>query len=322
MSILSELFMIAVGFVIGVLSGFFGLGGGFILTPLLISWGFPANISVGTSIMGVFISSLINSLRHKFLGNVEVKTSSITAIVSIPGVECGARLIEHLKMIGVYYMNLIVSLIYTLILGFVSAYMIRERLSSKPKDYKRKNLPPWYRFTELKIPPLIVISRSSRGKISAWIIVLIGFVSGFFAGFLGTGGSFILIPLLIYVVSYESSVVAGTCAFWILLNSMYASLTHALKGNVNFMLVLLLLTGSLTGMQVGITAIKHVEKENFKLLFSLCLGFISISVLIKLLSYLFNIPLLGLLSLMMTLVSVSTISLLIAISPLRSSKKR
>ncbi|MEM1562531.1 MAG: sulfite exporter TauE/SafE family protein [Candidatus Bathyarchaeia archaeon] len=322
MSILLELLIIAVGFVVGILSGFFGLGGGFILTPLLISLGLPANISIGTSIVGVFISSLVNSLRHKFLGNVEVKTGSITAIASIPGAECGARLIEHLKIIGVYYMNLVVSLLYALILGFISTYMIHERLSSKLNDYKRKNLSPWYRFAELKIPPFIVISWSSRGKISAWIIVLMGFVSGFFAGFLGAGGGFILIPLLIYVASFEPAAASGTCAFWILLNSLYASLTHALKGNVNFTLVLLILTGSLIGMQIGITAIKHVEKENFKLLFSLCLGFISISVLVKLLSYLFNIPLLSLLSPTMTLVSVSIVSLLIATSPLRSRKKR
>lgn len=316
---LLNLFMIAVGFVVGVLSGFFGFGGGFILTPLLIGWGFPANVSVGTSVMQISLSSLVNSLRHRLLGNVEVKVG-LAAFTSILGTEFGAQIIENLKMIGAQYMNYIVSLAYALILSLTSAYVIRENLVLKWRDY-RGNIPfLWRKFNEIKIPPLITVSQS-KGKISLWVVVLIGFISGLFAGFLGAGGGSILLPLLIYVVGYKPPVAAGTCALWVFLNSTYASFTHAIKGNINFILAIFIFAGSLIGMQIGISATRYVKEASFKLLLGLCLGFISLSIFIRLFSEFSSLSLLGSLSPIVMFISTSIIALLILVGLLRERRK-
>ncbi|MEM2169528.1 MAG: sulfite exporter TauE/SafE family protein [Candidatus Bathyarchaeia archaeon] len=312
--------MIAVGFVIGVLSGFFGFGGGFILTPLLISLGFPANISVGTSIMEIFISSLVASIRHRSLGNVDAKVGLVVASTSILGAESGAQVIERLKMIGVQYMNSTVSLIYILVLSLTSTCIIRENLFLKMRDYRR-NMPLLYKFNELKIPPLIAIPRSKREKISVWVIILIGFISGLSAGFLGAGGGFILIPLLIYVIGYKPPIAAGTCVFCVLLNSIYASLTHAIKGNINLILATLIFVGSLIGMQIGIAALKYVKEVNFKLLLGLCLSFVSLGMLVGFLSEPLGLSSLSLLSPIITFISVLTVALFISVDLLKERRK-
>ncbi|MEM2514883.1 MAG: sulfite exporter TauE/SafE family protein [Candidatus Bathyarchaeia archaeon] len=318
---LLNLFMVAIGFVVGVLSGFFGFGGGFILTPLLISLGFPANISVGTSIVEISMSSLVNSLRHKFLGNVEAKVSLVAVFASVLGSESGVQIIEYLKIFGTQYMSSVVSLAYAIILSFVSAYIIHESLALKRGDCKKENLSLWHKFSEVKVPPLIAISRSNKEKISVWIIILIGFISGLFAGFLGSGGGSILIPLLIYIIGYEPSVAAGTCAFWVLLNSIYASLTHAVKGNIDIMLATLIFIGSLIGIQIGTTATKYVKKTRFELSLGLCLCFVSLSTLIKLFSGYPDLSSLSLLSPIITFILASTVALFIIANLLKERQR-
>lgn len=316
---LLNLFMIAVGCIVGVLSGFFGFGGGFIFTPLLISLGFPANISIGTSIMEIFMSSLVNSLRHGFLDNVEVKVGLVAVFASIFGSEFGAQIIEYLENFGTQYMSHVLSLAYTIVLGFISVCMIYDSL--KWRNRGKKSLFLWRKFKEIRLPPTITISRPSAEKISVWILVLVGFISGFFAGFLGSGGGFILIPLLIYLVGCKPRVVAGTCAFWVLLNTAYTSLTHFIKGNVDLMLATLIFIGSLIGMQIGITAVKYVKEKIFKFSFGLCLGFISLSTLIRFLSESFDLSFLNPLPPIITFISVLTVTMLIIIALLEERQR-
>lgn len=317
---LLNLFMIAIGFVIGVLSGFFGFGGGFILTPLLISLDFPASISVGTSIMETFMSSLVNSLRHRFLGNVKIKAGLAAVSSSILGSEFGAQIIERLKILGVQYMGFVLSLSYIIILGLISAYIFHESL--KWRHLKEESSSLGRKFEENGPLSAIIILRPNIEKVSMWIFILIGFISGFFAGFLGSGGGFILITLLIYVVGYKPRVIAGTSAFWVLLNSAYASLTHIIKGNVNFILATLIFIGSSAGMQIGIAATRHVKKDIFKLLFGLCLGFVSLSTFIKLLSESPGLSVLHPLPPIITFILVSTVALLIIIELLNQIIKK
>lgn len=311
--------LIAAGFFIGVLSGFFGLGGGFILTPFLISLGLPANIAVGTSVTEIFMSSIIASLRHKRLGNIEMRVGLITALFSVIGTELGAQVIEQLKKVNVQRMDSIVSLIYILILTLISTYMIRESLvSRRVKDIKKKTL--WPKVRRLKIPPLI-IPQSSTEPISVWIMAAIGFISGLLAGFLGVGGGLILVPLLIYIVGCKPSIAAGTCIFGILVSCAYASLTHTLKGNVNFILAILIFIGSSIGVQIGALATKCVEEAVFKLAFGICLGLVSLSVIAKLISSLYEILIFAILSqVIMFLTLLLTSSLIISLYAYRAVK--
>lgn len=284
------------GFVVGILSGFLGFGGGFILTPFLLSLGVPANVAVGTNVMQIFMSSAVAALRHRHLGNVDLKLSSIIAVGSIFGAELGAQAIEYFEKISVQHLNTLISLIYIAILTLTSAYMIYE--SSKPERYKfstGRKLSVSKVFN-LKIPPMITLSQPNIAPKSLWAIILLGLFAGLFSGFLGTGGGFILVPSLIYLIGCKPAVAAGTSIFEIFLSCMFASASHAIKGNVDASLAILMFVGSLAGLQIGISATKYVKEKNFKIAFGLCLAFTSLSVILKMVAWSYNIDALYLLS--------------------------
>ncbi|MEM1506917.1 MAG: sulfite exporter TauE/SafE family protein [Candidatus Bathyarchaeia archaeon] len=315
-----SLCLIAMGFLVGILSGFFGFGGGFILTPFLISLGFPASTAVGTSVTEIFMSSIVASLRHKRLGNVEVKIGLIIALSSVLGTEIGAQSIEQLKRINTQFMNFAVSLAYILILILISTYMVYEGLNpGREKSPEKK--PLWFRIHKLKIPPLITTSQPDAKPISVWMVAAIGFIGGLSAGFLGAGGGFILVPLLIYIVGCKPSVAAGTCIFGVLVSCAYASLTHTLKGNVDFILAILIFVGSSIGVQIGSSATRRVKEASFKLTFGLCLGFISLSVIMKLVSSLYGVFILAILSQITIFLAVFIIASSIILLSVRGAPK-
>jgi len=281
-------YLILMGLIVGILSGFFGFGGGFILTPFLINIGNPANIAVGTSVTQIFMSSTIASLRHKRLGSLNIKLGLIIAVVSVFGTELGAQAIEYLKESSVQHLNFIVSTAYVLILGSISTYMLYESKKSGGKKISCKNGTLWTRIRRVKAPPLIDLPQLDSEPISLWIIISVGLIAGLLAGFLGAGGGFILVPLLIYVIGCKPQHAAGTCTFVMLLSCAYASLSHAIKENVNFLLAALIFIGSSLGLQVGISATKYVKETDFKAVFGLCVGFISLSVATKIFSEAFK----------------------------------
>lgn len=284
------------GFIVGILSGFLGFGGGFILTPFLLSLGVPANIAVGTNVMQIFMSSAVAALRHRHLGNVDLKLSMIIAAGSIFGAELGAQAIECFEKISVQHLNIVISLIYVIILTLTSAYMIYE--ASKPRCQKFSTRRKLFisKIFNLKIPPMITLSQPNIAPKSLWAIILLGLFIGFFSGFLGAGGGFILVPSLIYFIGCKPSVAAGTSIFEIFLSCMFASASHGIKGNVDFSLAIPMFIGSLMGLQIGILATKYVKEKNFKIAFGLCLAFISLSVILKMAAWASKIDALYMLS--------------------------
>lgn len=317
---LLSLHLVAVGFIVGVLSGFFGFGGGFILTPLLMNMGLPANISVGTSVTQIFISSAISSLRHKRLGNVDARMSLIIAPSSIAGAEIGAQTIEYLKMISVQHLNLLISLFYIPVLSFMSAYITYESAKSRSKKVHHRNFLLRKIISGLNLKPQITQLQVSK-PVSVWIILIIGFIVGLSAGFLGISGGLILIPLLIYVIGYEPHIAAGTCALEIFLSCAFASLSHMIKGNINFLLVALILAGSLVGLQIGVSATKYVKSSIFKTSFGICLAAVSLSIIMRLLSEVFNISFLNFTSLAVVFSSALLLALLILAVMIRERRR-
>jgi uncharacterized membrane protein YfcA len=315
-------YLILTGLIIGVLSGFFGFGGGFILTPFLINIGASANIAVGTSVTQIFMSSTIASLRHKRLGSLNIKLGLIIAVVSIFGTELGAQAIEYLKESGVQHLNFIVSIAYVLILASISIYMLYESKKLGGGKISGKNGNLWIRIRRVKAPPLVSLSQLNSEPISLWIIILIGLIAGLLAGFLGAGGGFILVPLLIYVIGCKPPYAAGTCTFVMLLSCAYASLSHATKGNVNFLLATLIFIGSSLGLQVGISATKYVKETEFKAFFGLCVGFASLSVATKIFSEAFRSNLLGVISQIIIFSATSLVASLIIILAFKAKRQR
>ncbi|MEM2673921.1 MAG: sulfite exporter TauE/SafE family protein, partial [Candidatus Bathyarchaeia archaeon] len=284
----------------------------------LINIGVPANIAVGTSVTQVFMSSAVSSLRHKRLGNVDVRLGLIMAFASVLGTELGAQMIEYLKKSGVQYLNFIVGAAYVLILGLISTYMLYESAVLKLQKPLNEGSLLKSRFRKIKAPPIITLSQQNSEPISVWIIISIGLIAGLLSGFLGAGGGFILVPLLIYVVGCKPSIAAGTCIFEILLSCSYASLSHTIKGNVDFLLAALMFIGSFMGLQIGVSATKYVKESSFKVVFSLCIGFTSLSVAIKISSEALGIAFLSLLSQIILFLSASLVALLIVALALRA----
>jgi uncharacterized membrane protein YfcA len=235
------------GFIVGDLSGFFGFGGGFIITPFLLTLGIPANVAVGTSIVHIFASSILATLRHMRLGHVDTKLGLIIAAGSIVGTECGAQLLEFLKKFGLHYLDFSVSIVYALVLSsicFFTSYDAYKSIAGGKSSQQRAlaNI-----IRRIQAPPLVSVSHSNITPISLWAILLIGLLVGLISGFTGAGGGFVLVPLLMYVVGCRPVIAVGTSIFGVLLGCVSASISHTIKDNVDLPVAALMFAGSSVG---------------------------------------------------------------------------
>jgi len=311
--------LVLMGFLVGILSGFFGFGGGFIITPFLFTLGLPMNIAVGTSIAQIMGTAVIATMRHRRLRHVDMKLGLITTAGALIGVEIGAQLIEHLKKISSEVLDFSVSLVYISLLGLISIFMSLEAWRSKRRNRAEKPKSRTYRIAQrVKIPPMISLSESGISSISLWLILFLGLATGVTAGFVGAGGGFLQVPLLIYLIGCRTTVAVGTNLFGMLIASIYACFSHAFKGNVDIFSAVYMLAGSAIGTQIGVSATRHVKEENLRLAFGACVGSIALSVAFELLSRVGYMEFLGLLSqavLVLTVFSLSSFIIIQALHP-------
>jgi hypothetical protein len=300
------LFPIFLGFTVGIVGGFIGVGGGYMVTPALIIFGVPGNLAVGTDITHIAGKSVIATIRHRQLGNVDVRLGLIMVVSTMLGVELGVQLINYFKARGlVDVVVLTASLIILLGIGVYT--QVEARKSKKILDQMKKEgkkLPREVtassiakRIQKIEIPPMIHLG-TSRLRISFWIIFLVGFTTGALAGFFGIGGGFIRVPALIYLVGTPTLIAVGTDLFEIIISAGYGSLRHGMSGNVDIMIALTMLLGATLGAQIGAIATSYVRGPSVRFV-------LSWSVLLALLGAALNlayvlteraIPLLGLAS--------------------------
>ena len=290
----------ALGLIIGGLAGFLGVGGGFILTPMLnVIFGIPYNVAVGSGLSQMLGMSLAGSIRHSKHGNIDYKLVPLLMVAIVAGVECGARVLQALKQSGavsvfgrqVPLMWFAMSLIYIALLTTIGLTMLFESVASARQqsgrpasDEPKSRLSQ--RLHDLKLPPVIALPASGIGEISLWVILGLGLVAGFFAGLLGLGGGFILVPTLIYVVGCPTPVAVGSSFCVTLIAAAFGAFTHALKGNVDLLLVMPLLLGSTIGAQVGAAMTRRVKPTRLRTIFSLlalaAMGGIALKLIIRL----------------------------------------
>jgi len=273
------LLLVAFGFVIGGLSGIFGVGGGFLAAPLLnILFGIPYEIAIGSSLCQMIGTSISGSIRHRALGNIDLRLALIIIIASALGLQLGAGLIELLKGAGAVTIaslsydavDFTISIVYILLLtGLGTAIFLETRKARKSEEdvalVKAKCL---RRFHELALPPVISLPRSGVEAISLPMMAAAGFVAGIAIGFLGVGGGFILVPVYIYLFCIPTIIAIGTGLFQIIFISIIATATHAYLGNVNLPLVLFILIGSTAGAQAGALVSSRVKQKNLRYYFS------------------------------------------------------
>jgi uncharacterized protein len=199
---INPIYLAVVGFLIGILGGFFGVGGSFIAGPALRLMGMDWNYAVGTDLAHIVGKSIVAARQHRTLGNVDLRLGFFMAFGTIGGAECGAQLIQALKRAG--NVNTVVSLVAIVVYFGIAVFMLWESQKTLRSDKKRsphKHLkedrsafgPVTQKIQRLKIWPMIELPTSGI-KISLWTILLVAFVGGFFSGFLGGGGGCIRMP--------------------------------------------------------------------------------------------------------------------------------
>jgi hypothetical protein len=272
---INPLLLAGIGFVVGVLGGFFGVGGGFLAGPMLFLTGVPMNFVIGTDLAQMMGNSLVATRRHRVLGHVDLKLGTLMIVGTASGVELGARVLEHLKEGG--NLDMIVGSAYIAILLAIAAFVSYESVRALRMEQDDDEVsvsealafsPLHARMRRLRIPPLVSLPISGVEEISLWVILGVGFITGFLSGILGVGGGFIRMPALIYILGIPTHIAIGTDLFEIAFSAGYGTLTHALKGNVDILIALVMQTGAVLGAQIGASSTRHVTGPKIRLIFS------------------------------------------------------
>src|SRR6266550_635835 len=278
---INPIYLAVVGFIIGILGGFFGVGGSFIAGPALRLMGVDWNYAVGTDLAHIVGKSVVAARRHRALGNVDLKLGLIMAFGTIAGAECGAQLIQALKRAG--NVNTVVSYVAIVVYSGIAAFMLWEsrktlRLAkgrsqrglikgAKSKKDHSAFGPVTRAIQRLKIWPMISLPASGIRAISLWMILLVAFVGGLFSGFLGGGAGYIRMPSMVYVLGVPTHLAVGTDLFEIIISASYGTLSHAVKGNVDILIALVMHTGAAIGAQIGAISTQYFAGPKIRLAF-------------------------------------------------------
>lgn len=256
------LVIVALGALTGVLSGLFGVGGGFLTTPLLMFYGVPPTVAAASASTQVTGASVSGVLAHRRRDGVDYRMGGLTVVGGVFGAGIGALLFRFFQSVG--QIDVVISILYVLMLGSIGTIMLREAIDTirqrqtqgAPRVAKRRHhplvasLPFRWRFyrSGLYISPLAPL--------------LLGAMVGVLTMLMGVGGGFILVPAMLYILGMSASVVVGTSLFNILFVTMATTMVHALTTkSVDLVLVALLLVGSVTGAQYGTQLAQKAKPE-------------------------------------------------------------
>jgi uncharacterized protein len=280
--------LLGIGFSVGVLGGFFGVGGAWVVTPALNIFGFPMSYAIGTDLAHIFGKSIVATSKHGKMGNVDVKMGLISIGGSVIGVELGARSIMWLTAKGMA--GVVVRYSYMILLFALGAFMLydyftkdrRKAVGPSAQDPRAAGQSPRRRLRDL--PPVIHFPVSGVSA-SLWMILAVFFITGWLSGFLGVGGGFISMPALIYLVGCPTVVAVGTCLFSVMFTGGFGCFTYALKGRVEIVAALIMLIGASVGAQIGVTAVKYIHGYGIRLLFAVMVILAGLSVTLKQIDY-------------------------------------
>jgi uncharacterized membrane protein YfcA len=278
---INPIYLAVVGFVIGILGGFFGVGGSFIAGPALRLMGVDWNYAVGTDLAHIVGKSIVAARQHRTLGNVDLKLGLIMALGTIGGAEAGAQLIQALKRAG--NVNTVVSFVAIVVYFGIAVFMLWESGATLRSDKKQSQRglvkgaeskkdrsafgPVTQAIQRMKIWPMIALPTSGIKEISLWTIILVAFVGGLFSGFLGGGAGYIRMPSMVYVLGIPTHLAVGTDLFEIVISASYGTFTHAIKGNVDILIALVMHTGAVIGAQIGVVATQYFAGPKIRLAF-------------------------------------------------------
>jgi len=288
------LLLIFIGFGAGILSGFAGVGGAFIVTPALIILGFPANLAVGTGLAWVMGSSIVGAFRHRKLGNVDVKLGLVILVATMSGMEVGVRFLNLTRDAGL--VDEAVLSIAVCVLLIIGSYTMWESITRKRQLDRMleegQELPPpmstssiSQKLQSISIPPKLYFTRSGI-SISLWIILAIGFFVGLLAGIMGVGGGFVMVPALVYVVGLPSLMAVGTDLFQVIFVAAYGCIRHTMSGNVIIFAAFIMVIASSIGVQFGALVTRYVRGVSIRIILGITILIFAVGTILKLLGVL------------------------------------
>ncbi|MDA0306345.1 MAG: sulfite exporter TauE/SafE family protein [Proteobacteria bacterium] len=259
--------ILGMGAGVGFLSGLFGVGGGFLLTPLLIFVGIPPAVAVATEANQIVASSISGVLAHWKRGNVDFKMGLVLLVGGVVGSTFGVWLFKILRAMG--QIDLTIQLSYVLFLSIVGGLMLIESINAivKRKQKKTQKLHQHYWIHGL---PFKIRFRKSRLYISATLPLGIGFLVGVLAAIMGVSGGFVMVPAMIYLLGMPTAVVVGTSLFQIIFVTANVTVLQAVNTQtVDVVLAMLLLTGGVIGAQIGARFGNKMQGEHLRGLLAL-----------------------------------------------------
>jgi uncharacterized membrane protein YfcA len=284
--------LVILGLGVGVIGGFFGMGGAWMVTPGLNILGFPMAFAIGTDIAHIAGKSLISTMRHGKFGNVDYKLGLVMLVGTIVGFEVGAQMVMWLERIGKVdqYVRYLYLVLLALIAWMVFADVLKKRRKEREAERTGAQVDKlatgieWHKtLHKLKIPPMIHF-KEAQITISFWLPVIVSFLTGWLAGILGIGGGLIRMPALIYFIGCPTHVAVGTDLFEVMISGLYGAGTYTYKGRTELVAVFIMLIGAAVGAQIGTVATKYIKGYGIRIAFGLCVIGCFISIVLKLLA--------------------------------------
>lgn len=295
---------IFIGLCAGMITGCIGAGGGFVITPALMSAGIKGILAVGTDLFYIFAAAIMGSVIHKKLGNISVSLAGTFLVGAIAGATAGGMINRTLYEINPVLSEAFISTVYSVMLGSLGSYAMSDFLKSR-KAGKQKTAIPGGRDTpggkvegvamgnlpkrlqSIAVPPMVKFDHdiTPGGRSISWIfLVLTGALVGLAAGIMGVGGGFLTFPIFVYVLGVSSLTTVGTDIFQIIFTAGYTSITqYAIYGFVFYTLAMGMLLGSLIGIQIGAMVTKVVSGITIR-------GFYAMAVLAGFTNRIFALP--------------------------------
>ncbi len=277
------LVLLGMGGAVGFLSGMFGVGGGFLMTPLLIFSGIPPAVAVATEANQIVASSVSGALAQWRRNNVDIKMGTVLLVGGVIGAVFGVQLVKLLREAG--QVDLIISLSYVTFLGIIGSLMLIESLRAIARSRGGKPIPARRPGQHNWIHGLPFKMRFKRSKlyISAIPPLMIGTFVGLLAAIMGVGGGFIMVPAMIYLLRMPTNVVVGTSLFQIIFVTAMVTILHsATNQTVDVILALVLMIGGVIGAQFGARAGQNLKGEQLRALLAFMVLGVSVRILFDL----------------------------------------
>ena len=322
--------LIILGLGVGVIGGFFGLGGAWMVTPGLNILGFPMAFAIGTDVAQMAGKSLISTMRHGKFGNVDYGLGMVMLVGTVIGVEVGAQMVMWLERLG--SVDKVVRWLYVVLLILLAWLVFHDIAARRKKEREAKAQQrelestatgiDWAtKLQAIKIPPVIHFKHANI-TCSAWLPIIVSFFTGWLAGILGIGGGLIRMPALVYLVGCPTHLAVGTDLFEVAISGLYGTASYAYKGRVELLAALVMLCGAAIGAQIGVVATKYVKGYGIRFVFGLAVLGCLMSVVLKLLEAVFPAWgwLLGPVATVEVLGFVTAISLYITVKMVQGAK--